>query len=446
MKNKFIIALYTLLICLFPLSFKFMFLSYSKIIYVVSLLILIYNIIYNKDNFKIIINDKRFKVLSIGFFLFAILLSISTIVNSILDNNFFLSNFFEVLRVFEYYMVIVNYWCLFVKKDNIRFFNMVLIFILIILSIIGIFQYFNLFNTNNLYIKFIAPTQYTTLLNNYSNPRIVGLAGNPNVFGFFIAVSIVYFLYLLLNKKFNWFLLILILLLNIILFMTLSRTAYICMVAGELLLVFIAKFNFKTIKKTFILIALIVLFNLLLLVALPRKLTWRVLELVNISDVTSWQERVNGNKEFWEYYSDHITSGDKHNNVDNPDSTIQQPSKFPINNNAIINSMWLNLMGNGPDKQFLKHSSIFDNEWLMILFRYGYIGVAAYIFMLIAPLIYFKQYEKNSLALYITIISMIFLYMVPAAAYHCDLLFLFCGVIIASCLVNKNGGDNIEKI
>ena len=97
MKNKFIIALYTLLICLFPLSFKFMFLSYSKIIYVVSLLILIYNIIYNKDNFKIIINDKRFKVLFIGFFLFAILLSISTIVNSILDNNFFLSNFIVLI-------------------------------------------------------------------------------------------------------------------------------------------------------------------------------------------------------------------------------------------------------------------------------------------------------------------------------------------------------------
>ena len=66
--------------------------------------------------------------------------------------------------------------------------------------------------------------------------------------------------------------------------MTLSRSSYICMVMGEVVITFLVqfRFNFANVVNTFKYVLIVILFNVLLLLVLPYNLTWRVLELVNI--------------------------------------------------------------------------------------------------------------------------------------------------------------------
>lgn len=437
-KNKIILLLYTCLICLFPSSIKLEFLSYSKIIFSFSLLLMLYNLFFDRKNLKKIFLNNTIKLFTIGFIILFSFITISTLINSIINNKWILSNFFEPLRVIQYFLILVNYCCFFNNSCNIKLFERTIIGILLFMSLLGITQYFNLFNLNNFYVKLIAPTQYVTLLENYTNPRIVALAGNPNVLGFFLSLGIIYLIYLAVKKNFKWYYYIIILFLNIIMFMTLSRTAYICLLAGELLFCFFIsfKFNIVAFKKTIIYISIILLFNFLLLLILPQKLTWRIKQLVYFNEISSWQERVNNNKEYWNYYNDV------------KDEVVSHKPTIPNNGTSIkqnTNNEYILLFGNGPDKLYEKHPAVFDNEWLMFLFRYGYFGVVSFIFMLIIPLFNYKNIERKDLALYIAIISMIFIYMIPAATYHCDLLFSFCCMLLAYCIVPKEVITN-EKI
>ena len=91
-------------------------------------------------------------------------------------------------------------------------------------------------------------------------------------------------------------------------------------------------------------------------------------------------------------------------------------------------------VGNGPDKLARKHSAIFDNEWIMLLFRYGYIGTLFYLCMLLFPICSYKYLDKSRLFLYITIMLMTIIYMIPSAVYHCDMLFGFTCILFAYAL------------
>jgi hypothetical protein len=50
-------------------------------------------------------------------------------------------------------------------------------------------QYFDLFGLNERYVKFVAPTQYLSLMGGYPSPRPVGMVGNPNELGFLFALA-----------------------------------------------------------------------------------------------------------------------------------------------------------------------------------------------------------------------------------------------------------------
>jgi hypothetical protein len=49
-------------------------------------------------------------------------------------------------------------------------------------------QFFDLLNLNAFYVQFVAPTQYETLINDYSWPRPVGMVGNPNELSFLLGI------------------------------------------------------------------------------------------------------------------------------------------------------------------------------------------------------------------------------------------------------------------
>ncbi len=58
----------------------------------------------------------------------------------------------------------------------------------LVLGLIVFQQYFDLLNLNELYVRFVAPTQYETLVGGYPWPRPVGMTGNPNELGFLLGL------------------------------------------------------------------------------------------------------------------------------------------------------------------------------------------------------------------------------------------------------------------
>lgn len=219
--------------------------------------------------------------------------------------------------------------------------------------------------------------------------------------------------------------------------MTLSRSSYICMVMGEVVITFLVRFrfNFANVVNALKYVLIVILFNVLLLLVLPYNLTWRVLELVNIKDVDSWQNRLNNYENDMRYFNDSTLSPqeipDKKPNTDDINKGLEDGTDV---RKIIVSNMVYKTVGYGPDKLARKHSVIFDNEWIMLLFRYGYIGTLFYLCMLLSPICSYKYLDKSRLFLYITIMLMTIIYMIPSAVYHCDMLFGFTCVLFAYAL------------
>ena len=179
------------------------------------------------------------------------------------------------------------------------------------------------------------------------------------------------------------------------------------------------------------------------------------MELININEIDSWQERVESNKEYWDVYNDNIVvdnniSVGNNENVTNSNNNSSNDNHDSENQPEVKNNLWIKnyinkILGHGPDKLGNKHAVVFDNEWIMFLFRYGYIGLVCFIGMLLIPVLYYKVLDKKDWALYIALTIMIFIYMIPAASYHCDILFAFYLVLSAYCLTSKKEIYNYEK-
>ena len=104
-----------------------------------------------------------------------------------------------------------------------------LIGLLSVSSFVAVTQFFNPFHLNERYVPYIAPTQYLSLINNHSKPRVVGLTPNPNVFAFLAAVAVgLSFLMLLRSRRLRYAALIL--LNGIALLMSSSRSAFIMLI------------------------------------------------------------------------------------------------------------------------------------------------------------------------------------------------------------------------
>ncbi len=428
--SNLIIVIYNFLILLLPYSLNFKGLTYSKILFAYSILVLIYLIIKKEINFKLFKN-KTLKYLTIGFFSFLSIVSFSTLLNGFFNQKMYFTNLLEMLRVVEYYLVILNYYVL-LKKDR-KIFNSSLITFLLFNVGLAFFQFHNLFHLNEYYIKLIAPTQYETLVNNYPFPRAVALAGNPNVLGFLMALASVYILYLIINNYKKWYYYIIYTLIIITVFLSCSRTSYITLIGGNGLLILLTFFKFskKDILKTIGIGGLFLVFQILLIFSLPEKYTWRIKGLVDFKNASSWQERVENNKEF---ISD--LKGDKEE-IPELDDNIENPS-LNNKNKTVSHPLFNFIFGNGPDKLKEKHKDYFDNEWFMMIFNYGLVGTILFAFMLLFPCFSIKSNKYFKWKLYLTVIIMNFVYMIAAASYNCYLLFLFTSILIAYTLESKS--------
>ena len=178
MSKKILFILYTLVLLLIPITIKWYFFTYSKLIFTLSFIIFLIILITDYKYLLSIIKSKNIKIFLLPYCSFAIFVLGSTVFNSIVNDEWIWSNFFEFLRVIEYMLIFINYYYFFSSdRSNSNLFIKLLLIILTIMSLVGIMQYFNLFSLNEYYIKYIAPTQYVTLVNNYPFPRIVCLVG-----------------------------------------------------------------------------------------------------------------------------------------------------------------------------------------------------------------------------------------------------------------------------
>ena len=315
---------------------------------------------------------------------------------------------------------------------------------MILLSIlISFFQFHNLFNLNELYIRYVAPTQYETLINGYKWPRAVALAGNPNVLGFLMTLASIYVLYLLIKNYKKWYLYIIYALIIICVFLTASRTSYISLIVGNGILIFLTFFKLKKecIIKMFLVGFIFLVFHIVLILALPNSYTWRIKTIIDYKNETSWQKRLDMNEEFLDEIKNEHDDNRNNNEIDNIEENKSEQDDYNVTNNIEENqdtgkttskkSVFSLIIGHGPDKYKNKHKGYFDNEWLMIFFHYGFFGVIAYLFMTIYPLCSIKENKIFNYSLYIAVIVANYIYMITASSFNSYLLFGFVSILMS---------------
>ncbi|WP_164219915.1 O-antigen ligase family protein [Virgibacillus sp. YIM 98842] len=375
----------------------------EEILIVIFMLYLVVNLCVKK---KIIIGINYFQVFLIAFL---IIISLSMLIGSLNNYNTSLADFNQFIRILKYLTIYTMAITLIkLSKDSQAEKNRIINTILntsIILFIIVIQQYFNLFNLNEQYIHLIAPTQDETLLAGDANARVVGMYGNPNELGFLFVITVILSIYMLYNSKTHRLKYTLILIMQISgLFFTLSRSAFLAMVIGVLILIIGMALRNTSINVNFIkrilpisLILIIIATITLNFTNFSNEIWWRFAELNNLEASTSWQARLSN----WDENIDIIE--------DNP------------------------IFGVGPlrraDFEFAA-----DNEWLLLLRSYGLIGTLYLIFIFFVPILKAKSNYKK---LTIAVLTAVMVFMIPAAVFHSLKLFPLVLIIFALTVDSK---------
>jgi len=207
-------------------------------------------------------------------------------------------------------------------------------------AIVGITQHFNLFNINQTISHYYAPTQIEGLL---IQGRITGSTANPNNFSLLMSIGAFFALIgILWNKKVTTKLLLIIpfFIFFYSIILTLSRSGLLCLIVGSLFILLVkyfreSKFRNKTKKILIISFIIFILISIFISIA-PLELFSRLNLAIKPGLEGSFYYRLIK----WE---------------DAIDAWKQSP-----------------IFGLGPEKS-TSPSSV-DNEWLLILRRYGVIG------------------------------------------------------------------------
>lgn len=401
--NKEIYIMYTIIFLIILTPYVRINSSISFRLEQIIIILFLFPLLFARD-MKKILKENPFIFL---FLIFSAFMGISIFVGYIKGFEIVLRDYYEFYKVFIYLgtfimgkLIIKN------DEDRVNVMNFILL-CLILVSIIGFQQYFNLFNLNEKYIPLIAPNQSRTLINNYPTPRIIGMNSNPNLYALLPSLGILISQTLYFIKKEKVYLFIIpILFLSTL--MTLSRSGIIFLIIGLFINMILfykknidkhmknnSKLKFYA-KKVFILIGIITLIFLVL----PHRFTWRLLRGINISTDSSFQGRLLNWKEHFEYF---------------------KMSPF---------------FGIGPGKG-IRFNSYPDNEWLLLLRRYGIIGTISLSLSFVVIILNSKKsYYKNFL---ISIFIGLVFYMIPGILYNSFEVMTFIMVLVS---ITRNKGEN----
>jgi len=327
------------------------------------------------------------------FFLFglAILLSIAY---SVIVKGYSISgrDFWEFGKLLEYFLIFTLVANLDISPNEIKRYYKIALVVFLCSAIFGIAQYLNLGNINTTISPYYTPTQMRGLL---VHKRIIGTTGNPNEFGalMVLASSLAFSGVLFFKKKtmrlFSW-ICFAVFVLSIVL--TLSRSAIIALIIA---ICFLTLFKYPSIlgtkrgiKRLAIIIPIMIIILLIIINIAPEKFFLRFNQLENISHATSWQTRIVN----WKV---------------NYDLWKLSP-----------------LFGWGPGKATM--TTIVDNEWLLLLRRYGLIGVIIFISWFVSFYHGLSRICRISSSMEVVALAVALqatflgyaVYMIPAAVYH----------------------------
>jgi len=301
-------------------------------------------------------------------------------------------DFWEFGKLLEYFLIFTLVANLDISQNKIKHYYKIALVVFLCSAFFGIAQYLNLGNINATISAYYAPTQMGGLL---AQKRITGTTGNPNEFGalMVLASSLAFSGVLFFKKKtirlFSW-ICFAVFVLSIVL--TLSRSAIIALIIA---ICFLTLFKYplifgikRGIKKLLVAIPIIMVTILIIIEIAPEKFFFRISQLGNIWNASSWQARIVNwkvNYALWELSP---------------------------------------LFGWGPGKMTM--TTIVDNEWLLLLRRYGLIGVIIFILWFANFCFGLSKICRSSscaevraitVALQATLLAYA-VYMIPAAVYH----------------------------
>lgn len=272
-------------------------------------------------------------------YVFSIFLSV--VILSIIVNGRYLQ-IRDWLEVFKY----IKFFGAFILCITFLNYKMLLLWlkaIFIGLLVFNTLHYFNLFNFNKLIEPYYAAKHHLDFfgLNSIGEPatkRALGTLGNPNNNGFLFLIFTIIFLPSK-EDNFNWKNLIFPTLSILAMIACQSRTVFIAFIPTLLVYFYFSKINWRFVLY-FVLVAVLVFIQ------------FDYFGNSYIGSISNANTMENAGRSRWDEWTKIVQS-------------------MPGN--------WL--LGHGPNKQFFESNGIYaESEYLLILFRYGIIGLIAYLF------------------------------------------------------------------
>lgn len=270
-----------------------------------------------------------------------------------------INDYFELYKLLKYVAFVILFYSVF--KLNVSFYNpMVIVFL--VLLVFNMFHFYNFFHFNELVMPKFAtnPLQLSTFgLDSLGRPttkRIIGTMGNPNINGILFSFFAVYFMRFLSFAKWHWGKIYFILAIALIL-LTQARTSMLAIGIALMVYLFLAKLSWQTILKICGAIALSVL---VVRFMDEFSLGYVTNAKLNLAENSSLKGRFEVWTELWSMIKEKPIFG------------------YGINKNY-----------------FYAHHLYSENEFVLIVWRFGIIGLFFYLAMLFAPL----RYLRNSSAM-----------------------------------------------
>ena len=269
----------------------------------------------------------------------------------------FINDYFELYKLFKYVAFIILFYIFF--KLNLNVYKLVAL-VLLILILFNLLHYYNIFHFNEVVMPSFATNKAQldffgkNSLGGQATKRIIGTMGNPNINGILFSFFSIYFIRFIKMEKWHWGKLFFFLSISMIL-LSQSRTCMLALGAYILCFVIMEKVNLKTILK--------LLFGIIVSIVLVKMMDENSLGYLtkakfNISENGSLRGRLEAWTELWGMIKEKPIFG------------------YGINKNY-----------------FYSHKLYSENEYILMAWRYGVIGLFFYLATLIAPLRYMKGWK-----------------------------------------------------
>lgn len=336
----------------------------------------------------------------------------------VLEQTLIIRDFYELFKPALYFLIFSLFASRNFKADEILRIYGLTMALFFISMLVGFAQYFDFWRINELLTPYYAPTQVRNVL---EVKRISGTAYSPVEFGALMVLAASLSLAnIFLFAKNNWrvFSLFFLSLFTLTLLLTQTRAAYIAFLCSALYIIIYSVLrslrSIKMIKDFFIFISIFLLIILLAITFTPPEIISRAATLLDLSGDVSWNYRLVR----W---------------TDQFERWLQSP-----------------LFGWGPDKTALTFEFV-ENEWLLVLRRYGLLGIIAFIALWIAFIRGLVRIRNNLKAEEVTFFSVglqssilgYFLYMVTTNLYHSMILIYILMILLG--IIYSLDKDSFDK-